>query len=716
MPYDPNNLYEQPRKRYESHTVDPNVLIPANAISEAKLTFLNTNLKMLDRLGIELDQNGRAPMKNGVPSMFIMQKDEQGVEQQVDLAKAGITIGSPDFWYQAQLGNLFAYPAGSKDPVQIGASVHSFRPELFVSKPIKTDEIPEARTADNVNHVYRRPSWFTRAINYLISGYRKRDCEIYRQREALKKTFDAVRRTRTDERMQGEMTEVRAAEARVQDQTDKKELDGVISTLNRDISYKDVGKQVYRDHTAPEPVYHPEYDHDSAYYKKIKEDAEKEGRDNPLTTNHFYRKADFDKLQKINKKIEDYSIGGKPLSQDEYCGLVNAFSLMPKNALSGYKLTPEYDATAVKTIVSLGYDQKRAEEIVSNSCTTMVTTDLMKGDLRGNHGKYLGAAVNPARLDVFDALDQYKQGNKEPLAEAIARGITAITQDTMERDKNIGCNIYNQCDFAKCTVDLLERDPALMKLATEKYGLEEGDMQAVKGLSAMSKADSDRMQAKLKLAKAVQNETVLTEAEKQKCAEEIVLANLMESKMFSENAMEKKKNGDPHKAETQRLLNVAVKNKLVLSAEQTKYYAKHPEERPMPPAGKFYYDQAATLMGGRYGEFNVHPDTIIDLSDEDGVNGMKKIAAEIVKKDGLAMLDTKELNRALVMENNPKYMGTDLVINGMKAISKGKGADAKGNPELNRQNQKGRKNGQQEEELDPLNTGFDLGYLSGPKA
>ena len=169
MPYDPKNLYEQPRKRYESHTVDPNVLIPANAISEAKLKFLNTNLKMLDHLGIELDQNGRAPMKNGVPSMFIMQKDEQGVEQQVDLAKAGITVGSPDFWYQAQLGNLFAYPAGSKDPVQIGASVHSFRPELFVSKPIKTDEIPEARTADNVNHVYRTPNWFTRALNYLIS-------------------------------------------------------------------------------------------------------------------------------------------------------------------------------------------------------------------------------------------------------------------------------------------------------------------------------------------------------------------------------------------------------------------------------------------------------------------------------------------------------------------------------------------------------------------
>ena len=68
------------------------------------------------------------------------------------------------------------------------------------------------------------------------------------------------------------------------------------------------------------------------------------------------------------------------------------------------------------------------------------------------------------------------------------------------------------------------------------------------------------------------------------------------------------------------------------------------------------------------------------------------------------------------MENNPKYMGTDLVINGMKAVSKGKGADVKADPDLNRQNQKDRKKGPKEEELDPLNTGFDLGYLSGPKA
>lgn len=682
MAYDLKKLTGAPMPRYADHTANPEMLRGKDAIQQKQIEFLNGYLDILENLGIELSADKKAPVKNGVPSLFILQKDENGMEKQVDLGKAGIEIGSRDFWYQAQLGNLFAYPSGSRDPVQIHGDFHSYRPELSISGPIKPENIPVQKTADDLNHVYRRPNWFTRMMNSVFPDWRKKDCEIYRQQEALKKTFADTAAKRTDDRMKEELSKTEEAEIRAQAGMEKKALEATVNNISEKISNKTKGKQVYQDHIAPTPVFHEEY---------MKENK----------GSGYYDRETFSGLKVIDKKLEDYAVGGKPISQEEYAGLVAACSLDPKNALLGYPTSPEYDATAIETFVNLGYDKAKAEEIVTNSFTTMITTDHMKGDLRNAQGVVLGLTVNPARMDVFDALDKYKQGDKKPLAQAIARGITVAASDTMSRTQDNGDNIYNHTEFAAATADLLDRDPELMKLATEAYGLEEGDIQAVKGLAAISKADSEKRDAQLKLATAALNGAELTAEEKRQCAEKIVTANLMVSKMASENHLQKK-SADPQTAESQRLHREAAENNLVFAGEQLKRYAQHPKERPMPPRGKLYYDQVGTLMNGRNGEFNVHPDTVLHVSDAEGVEDMKKIAAKIVENESLAEMSTKELNGALVMDKE-KYMGTGLVVKGREAVLGKKAED----PELERQKQKEL----EEEKLNPLETGFDLGHL-----
>ena len=191
-------------------------------------------------------------------------------------------------------------------------------------------------------------------------------------------------------------------------------------------------------------------------------------------------------------------------------------------------------------------------------------------------------------------------------------------------------------------------------------------------MANMSKADTARRKAQLELAKAANGDIVLTNEQKRKYAEEIVTANLMESKMSIENSMERQKNGDAWAEESAKLTAEARKNKLALSKDQIKHYAAHPEERPMPPNGKFYADQVTPLMGGRKGEFNVHADTLLNVSDAEGVAEMESIAKKIVEKNRLAELDSKELSKAL--ERTGKFNGTSLIAKGQEALEIGHNA------------------------------------------
>ena len=697
MAYSLDSLRDNPVPRFTDFVdgQEPK-LFRKDQIPQGMLDHLDKNVDYLERIGVKIGPDRKVPKKHGVPRIFILKKDARGVERQVDLADAGIELNSREYWYQAQLGNIFAYPAGSTKPIQISAKFSGGYPDITYSRPIDPDKIPVAKSPENANHVYRKPSWFTRQLNKLFPRIRKRDCEIYNEQEALKKTFTDVSDLRgTGNRMDEELTDVLDEEEKLSGQKEKEQIVSAMESSQLSLQNKEVGKQLYRDHTAPKPVFHEEY---LQGFQKD-ENYKAQNKHNHLLSlgSGYYTKEMFGDMKPIDNDFRKYVIGGEPVTQDEYCGLVAGCSMMPKYAYEAYKKSPEFDATALETYKNLGYSEEDAKTILSNYSATMIVTDHMKGDLRNSQANVFKNTISPAREEVFRVLEEYKNGNKEPLAKAIQRGIETAVCETQNHTNMFGVNIYNQAEFAEAALGLMDRDPDLKDLAV-KNGLEEGDVQALRGMAAMSRAATAREKAKVAIAEGALGIKDLTEDEKRKYAEEIITANLMESKVYNENALQDKQ-GDAARKESERLMMQAAKDGLVLTADQIVEYKLHPEKRPMPPKGKLYADQVSIFVNGQHLKYNVHPDTMLELSDEQGVNDMKSLAASIVRREGLAKMDIGDLNKALVM-NNDKYMGSNLIFKGEEAIY---GSRQSKKQEPDRQKEA-------EDEYEALNTGVNYGY------
>ena len=223
--------------------------------------------------------------------------------------------------------------------------------------------------------------------------------------------------------MDEELFDVLDEEEKLSGQKEKEQIMSAMESSQLSLQNKEVGKQLYRDHTAPKPVFHGEY---LQNFKKD-ENYKAQNKHNHLLSlgSGYYTKEMFGDMKPIDNDFGKYVIGGEPVTQDEYCGLVAGCSMMPKYAYEAYKKSPEFDATALETYKNLGYSEEDAKEILSNYSATMVVTDHMKGDLRNSQGNVFKNTISPAREEVFRVLEEYKNGNKEPLAKAIKRGIEA---------------------------------------------------------------------------------------------------------------------------------------------------------------------------------------------------------------------------------------------------------------------------------------------------
>ena len=648
-------------------------------MTDDTLKVLNKGFDPLDTLGIVMGEDGKVPKKDDIPRIFIMQADQDGVEKMKSLDDAGLKLGSREFWLEAQKGNIFAYPGGSEKPVQLSADIQPFaRPKVRVSAPV---DMHDARTV-SADQNYRKPGGFVRFINSIFSGFRRRDCEIYRERQKMAQMSEKRKAGMAAENAELKEAQKTAA-VKAEKAAQKKEMDDLAKSAN----YKTHGKEFYRDLVAPTPKFHAEH--------------EKE----PGGTKGHYTREQFNTLEVIDKKVEDYSIGGKPLSLDEYCGLVGAFSHDAKFSDTVFRQASGYEPTRKETLMNMGYTEKQAQEQIMRCCSTFVTDDQMKGDLRDSQGECLETAVNPARKLVFEALDKYKEGDKAPLAEKIAFEIKNLTSGTSEINGTLSNGARNHIDFSAKLVDLMDRDPQLKQEAM-KYGLKEEDIDAAKGLAEYSKAAGAREDAKAEIAKAIYEDRELSAEDKKKYATAIVKANLIEAKIFVENA-EFGRSGKTKHAEIERLQAEAVKNGLKATQKQLMDWEQNPEKRPVPPKGKFYYDQVPYIVEGIKENFNEHPDTVIQLSDPENAASFTEIAEEVVAGSGLDGLDNKELLNALHIKDNA-YKGASLVDKAGKAAEqihlRELGLDQ---PAAQKQSEK---NVEKDLENDPLNTAFDLGH------
>ncbi|MBR6351189.1 MAG: hypothetical protein IKR93_02545 [Firmicutes bacterium] len=623
-----DELYFQ--ERLEKGKV-PDNQISAMQMSDRTLEIINEKFNPLNNFGIEMGEDGKVPEKDGVPRIFMLQKDENGIDRVKSLDEGGVKPGSREFWQQVQEGNVFAYPAGSEHPVQVQAEIKATSaPKVGYSYQVDMDNV----NMSPAGHEYKEPNAFTRFMNRIFSSWRKTDCEIYRERQKLA--------ANSEKRVKGkdsEIAELKEAEKRDAARKEKAAQKKAYENLAKTTGYKEKGKEFYRDLTAPQPKLHNEW----------LSTPDKES---------FYTLDEFNSLKPIDNNFGNYQVGGQTVSQDEYCGLVMACSFDAKNIDKAFPKESSYDDTLKQSLMNCGYSEKQANKVIVGSYSTMISDDIMKGNLRVKQGVHLEDSVNPARHQAFDILEEYKKGNKAPLAEKIADCIAETASVTDEYTHCPENGAFNHFEFAASLGDMMERDPVLKKMAMDN-GLKQEDIDAVNSMREYSKLDSKRGEAQTALAKAVYEGKELSYQEKLQYTKDIITANIFEAQIISENN-QRLMNGKAIDKEQNRLGAEARKNGLVLDQNKISEYAKNPGTRPLPPKGQLYDDQVTALMQGRKAEFNKHPEGLLEMNDPGAVKDARMIAEDIIGQNGLADMSVKDLNKAV---NSPASM-----YNGAKLI------------------------------------------------
>ena len=634
MAYDLKNLKGEFKKRNNSIEAGQR---PVMEISDDELKRINDGFDPVRSLGIVMGEDGKVPVKDGIPRIFIMQPNENGIDTMMSLDAANIKPGSREFWSEAQKGNIFAFPGGSEKPVQVQLDLQPMK--VGVPKFSAPVDMQDERTLP-ASANYRKPGRLVRFINRFIPGFRRRDCEIYKERQK----FDEIARTRAAG-MKQEMKDLKVAEKEADHRAEKAQQKENLESIERHAGLLQHGREFYRDLVAPTPKFHEEHE-------RI---LDNKGN---VTQKGHYTREEFNAIKPIDKKYEDYSVGGKPISQDEYCGLVDACAHDGEHIMEVFKKTNRYDPLLYDTMKNMGYSDKTIMNNIAVQCSTFLADDQMKGDLRDNQGEVLGVGINNGRIKAFDVLEQYKAGNVQPLAEKIkseVERVSSCSSDITAGELQNGAR--NGIHFCTALIGLMDRDPKL-KDAVMKAGLKQDDIDAVKGLNEYGKAVDARDKAKVELAKAAYEDRHLSEEKKHEYAKDILTANLMESKIFVENN-EFANSGRTVVDEGQRLQAKCMQDGMYDPAMMKKGNEGKKGDRPLPPEGKFYFDQADKIASGFKHDFNEHPETVIQLSDAENVEYFKELADGVAEKNGLSYLNEKDLLKKL--DGSTELTGAKLV-------------------------------------------------------
>ena len=137
-------------------------------LTENHISRLQYKLKsyLYNAFGVRLEENNRAPNSNGyIPRILVMGRNSEGRDFPQSVNDTPYTPGSREFLEQVQLGNVFVYPAGKANPVQLQIETAekdaSFRESVEVTPELMPEPYNSPRPLTGwrwlLNLVFRRP-------------------------------------------------------------------------------------------------------------------------------------------------------------------------------------------------------------------------------------------------------------------------------------------------------------------------------------------------------------------------------------------------------------------------------------------------------------------------------------------------------------------------------------------------------------------------------
>lgn len=229
-----------------------------------------------------------------------------------------------------------------------------------------------------------------------------------------------------------------------------------------------------------------------------------------------YTMEQFKQLKQYN--VKGLSVGDKPIADDEFTALT-AFAMNDEKTGGSYV----HDTLNMENgfcRIAEGYRPHKS--LAFSIAFTAGFTDL--GSQPGGYGtRNIGSLFHgvgqPSRERVYDALQQYRQGNKKALGELIGQGIDAILQSNFSAgvDMKMAEEKMTLLHFANAAVKLAQRDTELQDIA-ERNGMTKENMDRIAGIQRFDSLSRIAMEAKNKL-KSGEN---LSPEEKKACVTAIL--------------------------------------------------------------------------------------------------------------------------------------------------------------------------------------------------
>lgn len=637
------NMDEEIR-RYQNINELPEDQMTMEGVTEQSIKRLNERLN-LGSLGYELNKQTKS-------RLFVMRKDENGAFLKWSLEQANIELGSREFWVEAQMGGVFAYPSGSKEPVQIQASREkvSGRPLFSFSKPL---------SAEKLVPIAKKPNFFKRLLNRINKNWFKSEVEPYEKQVSARERMRNEIKARDEKTCQAELDKTREIEKSKEAEVREKEMNDLVAAAEERAMRTQLGIQFSEAIFEPEPKVFGTPETEERFKGRTAND-EVHSRllnrhENGKYIEGFMSAEQYNNLTQIGKDrldLDAIKLGdsGMSVSKSDFCSLAMFTCMCNDIALKtdqeGEIARDGYDPTWHERLETVaGFSKEMADEIVAVTGTSMFTTDTFRIPPRNASGKFIKDIIDVARQRTADALGAYKNGDLEPLARLLANGVNKQAGNAAAEEKNFGQEFEGGCASSRRLIGMMNADPRLREAAL-KAGMEPKNLQVVEGLGKLCELDEKACQANLKLAQAAKNGEELSAEQKQQLAQDIVTAELAFQLMAKENV-----NKDIDK--TQSIMEFTSPD-LMVKPEQGEAPLDH--MRNKLPEGKMWYLSVVsgilsinTVMRGK-------PDSITTLNSPTGMENLQKTAAELVKQQKLAEMAPEQISKALKLDS-PNYGG-----------------------------------------------------------
>jgi len=628
---------------------------------EGNRRHLTTELErglLFENLGLNIrSAEDPVPESNGVPRIFVLKDGKVS-----SLSEANAPVGSREFWEAAMLGQLFAYPAGEKHPVQINAYRQGSHMTHEFSDPLDPENMPETEFPSAPQAPRRKPRWYHRLFKF---GNNKKICDTYDRyvrdrakwesdRKAAidlnKSVADSLRdrfgSRRTPEFLQAEKD---AAEAVREENEERKRQRHAEENLRNTISEKGKAeKEVAGIHSFYKA--RPEINEEWIAPPKQEELAAMglEKDPGPKRTGSIYTEKQFRDIPQLD--ISGLEVGGKPVTDREFASLA-VFSTLTNDIGMGVAQQNTDPDILVKTFMEKrNFSEEDAKGVILDNFREIFTTSMIGDPPRADSGSYFKSAVIPGRERAQKALQEYRSGNKAELAGIISTMISTVSRDNYSR-LGLGSQFMAENKIALDVIGLMDRDDELKKMVQDHYEKTENSyyerhpdtvrpqsfesaLNSFHEFDEIEKLRQKGLDSSQELLQARVDGRELSDADKERCTRDILRFRAVEAHYLSESeSIQYSAVSDFNK--TYR----AMEDKALDTLPVGGLTAKNGSSLPIAPYSVF-------TLG--YGHHCVpQPGILKKIGNEAAMKDLDATLDKVIKNEGLDKLSTKELSDTL---------------------------------------------------------------------